>query len=167
MIQERVKSATDLSMLSNSISSLNSKNVESSVDSVSGALRNSQKQAEIQFEAQALVRIVVLDGIENTDGIITQIKSRKGEMIEALFTMEERRIAQRSRTVIHKSAKKEARKSTLDNNNTNLGFPPRPSNVAATQQTTITTQNAKYYYYGSCTYYYSRVDSYIFNKVNK
>ena len=41
------KSANYLSMLSNSTSSLNSKNVESGADSVSGALRNSQKQAEI------------------------------------------------------------------------------------------------------------------------
>ena len=137
-----VESATDLSMLSNSASSLNSKNIESGADSVSGALSNSQKQAEIKSEAQALIRRVVPNGIDNVDGIITQIKGREDEMIEVLFTMEERRMAQRSRAVMHKSAKREAMKSTLDNNKTNLGFPSRPSNFAATQQTTITTQNA-------------------------
>ena len=83
-----------------------------------------------------------LIGIENADGMMTQIKGRENEMIDALCTMQGRRIAQRSRTVIHKSAKREARKSMLDDDKTNLGFPPRPSNFAATQQTTITTQNA-------------------------
>ena len=43
---------------------------------------------------------------------------------------------------MHKSAKREARKSRLDNNKTNLGFPPRPPNIAATQQTDNSTQNA-------------------------
>ena len=56
------------------------------------------------------------DGIDNADEIITQIKSREDEMIEALFTMEERRMAQRERTIMYKSANREARKSTLDNN---------------------------------------------------
>ena len=108
-----------------------------------------------------MVRRIVPDGIENADGMMTQIKGRENEMIDALCTMQGRRIAQRSRTVIHKSAKREARKSMLDDDKTNLGFPPRPSNFAATQQTTITTQSAKHYYYGSCTYYYSQVDDFI------
>ena len=56
------------------------------------------------------------DGIDNADEIITQIKSREDEMIEALFTMEERRMAQRERTIMYKSANREARTSTLDNN---------------------------------------------------
>ena len=42
---------------------------------------------------------------------------------------------------MHKSAKREARNQRLDNNKTNLGFPLRPHNVAATQQTANATQN--------------------------
>ena len=42
---------------------------------------------------------------------------------------------------MNKSAKREARKSRLDNNKTNLGFPLRPPNDAATQHTANATQN--------------------------
>ena len=109
---------------------------------ITSALSNIQKQAEIQSEVEALARRVVPDEIDNVDEMMTQFKGREDELIETLRTMQERSIAQRARTAMHKSAKREARKSRLDNNKTNLGFPPRPPNIAATQQTANATQNA-------------------------
>ena len=41
---------------------------------------------------------------------------------------------------MHEITKREARKLALDNNKTNLGFPPRPPNVTSGQKIAITTQ---------------------------
>ena len=79
------------------------------------------------------------DEIDTVDKIMKQIKGREDELIEALWTIQERRIAQRATTFIHKSTKREARKLTLDINNNNLWFPPRPPNVSATQKTAVIT----------------------------
>ena len=66
-------------------------------------------------------------------------------MIKTLRTVQERIIAQRARTNMHKSSKREARKSRLDNKKTNLGFPPRPPNISTTQRTANATQNTNNY----------------------
>ena len=124
VINDESKNATDLSILSNSFSSINSP--QSTGSGLSAGLSNSQKQAEIRSEVEALVRRVVPDEIDNVDEMIMQFKGREDELIETLRTMQERSIAQRARTAMHRSAKREARKSSKSNK----GFPPRPPMVA-------------------------------------
>ena len=62
------------------------------MDSTS-ALSNSQKQAEIQSEVEALARRVVPDEIDNVDERMKQFKGREDKMIETLRTMQEKSIA--------------------------------------------------------------------------
>jgi len=85
--------------------------------SVSETPSKAQKRAEIRKEVEALVRRVVPDEIDNVDEMMLQFKGREEELVETLRTMQERSIAQRARAAVHKSAKREARRSRAESTN--------------------------------------------------
>jgi len=72
------------------------------------------RRAEIRTEVEALVRRVVPDEIDNVDEMMKQFRGREEELVETLRTMQERSVAQRARAAVHKSAKREARRSVQE-----------------------------------------------------
>lgn len=59
-----------------------------------------------------ILKLLVIDEIDNIDGIMVQFSGREEELIETLRAMQEKSIAQRAMAAVQRSAKKEA-KTTL------------------------------------------------------
>ena len=96
--------------------------------SVSESPSRAQKRAEIRTEVEALVRRVVPDEIDNVDEMMVQFHGREEELLETLRTMQERSIAQRARAAVHKTAKREAKRTVMKERA--AGLPPRAPGAA-------------------------------------
>uniref|UniRef100_A0A7S4JUP7 Uncharacterized protein n=1 Tax=Odontella aurita TaxID=265563 RepID=A0A7S4JUP7_9STRA len=94
--------------------------------SISESPTNAQKRAEIRSEVESLVQRVVPDEIDNVDEMLLQFHGREEELVETLRTMQERSIAQRNRAAVHKTAKREAKRSVLKERKSGGGKPSMP-----------------------------------------
>lgn len=109
--------------------------------SVSESPSKAQKRAEIRREVEALVRRVVPDEIDNVDEMMLQFNGREEELVETLRTMQERSIAQRARAAVHRSAKREARRSRASGSGFPPPVPPRPPTAAAARPSASAPSN--------------------------